>query len=66
LCRDLLETIGCGHESAVEETISRIRMFADDPADFEHRVVDDLQRFLHDTFVDTSWPACPDHPNHPL
>jgi hypothetical protein len=66
LGHDLLETIGRGHESAIEEAISRIRMFADEPADFEQRVVDDLQQFLHDMFVDTSWPACPEHPNHPL
>jgi DNA replication protein DnaC len=36
------------------------------PADFEQRVVDDVQQCLHDTFVDTSWPACPEHLNHPL
>ena len=41
-------------------------MFTDDPADFERRVVDDVQQYLHDTFVDTSWPACPEHPHHPL
>jgi hypothetical protein len=66
LAQDLLETIGRGHESAVEEAVARIRVFANDPADFEQRVVDDVQQWLHDTFVDTSWPACPEHPNHPL
>lgn len=64
--RDLAETIGPGHESAVEEAVTRIRLFADDPTEFEQRVVDDVQQRLHDTFVDTSWPACPEHPNHPL
>jgi hypothetical protein len=66
LQQDLLETIDRGHESAVEEAVSRIRMFADDTADFEQRVVDDVQQWLHDSFVDTSWPACPEHPHHPL
>jgi hypothetical protein len=28
--------------------------------------VEDLQQFVHDTCVDTSWPACPRHPNHPM
>ena len=28
--------------------------------------VEDLQQYLHDSFVDTSWPPCPRHPNHPL
>jgi hypothetical protein len=26
----------------------------------------DLQQYLHDAFVDTTWPSCPHHPNHPL
>lgn len=30
------------------------------------KAVEDLQQYLHDTFVDTSWPPCPRHPNHPL
>jgi hypothetical protein len=29
-------------------------------------VVDDVQQYIHDTFIDTTWPACPRHPNHPL
>ena len=41
-------------------------MLTDDPEVFERRVVEDVQQFLHDTFVDTSWPLCPEHPNHPL
>lgn len=28
--------------------------------------VEDLQQFLHDTFVDTSWPPCPRHLHHPM
>jgi hypothetical protein len=27
--------------------------------------VEDLQQRLHDTFVDTTWPACPRHRQHP-
>lgn len=27
--------------------------------------VEDLQQRLHDTFVDTTWPACPRHRRHP-
>jgi hypothetical protein len=29
-------------------------------------VVEDVQQRLQDEFVDTTWPACPRHPNHPL
>ena len=29
-------------------------------------VVDEVQQAMHDYFIDTTWPACPLHPNHPL
>jgi hypothetical protein len=29
-------------------------------------VAEGIQQYLHDTFVDTTWPACPEHHNHPL
>jgi hypothetical protein len=64
--QDLARTVGPGYEATVEEAAARFRLFSDDPADFEQRVVDDVQQYLHDTFVDTTWPACPDHLNHPL
>jgi hypothetical protein len=35
----------------------------------EHLVVEaveQLQQLLHDTFVDTTWPTCPRHRQHPL
>jgi len=66
LQRDLQQTVGVGHEFLVDEPAARIRLFSDEPADFEQRVVDDVQQCLHDTFVDTTWPACPEHLNHPL
>ncbi len=66
LLQDVATTIGTGHEGIVEEAAARIRLFCDDTADFEQRVVDDVQQYFHDSFVDTTWPRCPDHPNHPL
>ena len=33
---------------------------------FLARVVEETQQGLHDTFVDTTWPRCPEHGNHPL
>ena len=30
------------------------------------RLVDEVQQDYHDLFIDTTWPACPKHPNHPL
>lgn len=55
-CRALARTVGTGHESAVEAFAARIRLFSDDPVEFERRVVDDVQQYLHDTFVDTTCP----------
>ena len=66
LLQDLASTVGPGHDSVVEEAAARIRLFTGAAADFEQRVVDDVQQYLHDNFIDTSWPRCPDHPNHPL
>ena len=33
---------------------------------FDRSVVDGLQQTAHDLFWDTTWPACPSHPHHPL
>ena len=65
LGHDLDETIGPGHQAAVKEAVARIRLFADGSEHFEQQVVDDVQQLLHDTFVDTSWPPCPEHPYAP-
>jgi len=32
----------------------------------DEKLVEDVQQEIHDTFVDTSWPACPRHGGHPL
>lgn len=34
--------------------------------DFNREVVDHFQQDVHDDHWDTTWPACPRHPNHPL
>jgi len=66
LLKDLQHTVAAGHEFVVKEAAARIRLYSREPTDFEQRVVDDVQQALHDMFVDTAWPACPEHPNHPL
>jgi hypothetical protein len=66
LSRDLAATIGDGCEDVVVEAAARIRLFEDDPDNYLHRVVDDVQQSIHDSRIDTTWPACPWHPNHPL
>jgi hypothetical protein len=63
---DVQATIGPGHDEAIIEAAARRRLYADVPAQYVGDVVDDVQQYFHDAFVDTTWPACPDHPNHPL
>lgn len=35
-------------------------------ASYERKVVEDVQQYFHDVFVDITWPACSRHPHHPL
>jgi hypothetical protein len=64
LQRDLVRTIGEAHRVLVVKTVERVGQL--DIADPGAKIVDDVQQALHDTFVDTSWPACPRHARHPL
>lgn len=63
---DVEATIGPGHDGAIIEAAARRRLWADVPAQYVGDVVDDVQQYFHDAVVDTTWPACPHHPNHPL
>jgi hypothetical protein len=63
---DVEATVGRGHDETIAEAAARRRLYVGDPAGYVDEVVDDVQQHIHDTFVDTTWPACPYHPNHPL
>jgi len=39
------------------------KLDTDDPS---WQFIENVQQYFQDTFVDTTWPACPRHPNHPL
>ena len=64
--RDVLATVGPGFEDIVVEEGARIRLFAEAIPEYEQRVIDEVQQRIHEEFVDTTWPTCPLHPNHPL
>ena len=66
LTRDVASTVNARHEAAIIEVAARLRLYVSSLEEYESRVVDDLQQYLHDTFADTIWPRCPHHPNHPL
>lgn len=67
LKQDVAATLGPAHAARVDVVARRLMPFADWP---EHalaaKLIDEVQQEVHDTFVDTAWPHCPRHPNHPL
>jgi hypothetical protein len=65
LRHDVRTTVGDGHDSALLELAAHVLTFRE-PSDAAEKVVEDVQQYLQDTFVDTTWPACPRHSHHPL
>jgi hypothetical protein len=64
LADDVRATLGEQHVPVVWSFAGQVRQLEiHDPLS---RCVDDVQQYFQDTFVDTTWPACPRHPNHPL
>ena len=65
LRRDVLATVGAAHDHDVRRLAAMVLEYRD-PDDAVDKIVEDVQQYLHDTFVDTTWPTCPRHPNHPM
>jgi hypothetical protein len=67
---DLAATLGWDRTQAIafaEQAASVSAGWWDaDPGVYAIKVAEEVQQRLHDTFVDTTWPACPLHPYHPL
>ena len=55
-----------GYAELAEEWMRHGERLADVQRAFDRSIVDGLQQTAHDLFWDTTWPACPRHPNHPL
>ena len=77
LLRDAIPTLGerargevvrlaRNYESLAEEWIHDGDSRADAQRWFERAVVEAVQQTAHEQFWDTTWPACPSHPHHPL
>ncbi len=62
--RDVSTTLGASYDRLIEDTAADVRELG--IADTGEKLVNDVQQHFHDTFVDTTWPACPRHANHPL
>ena len=67
LKRDLTATVGARNAAVVDRHLRRLLPFhGGDAGTMAAKLTGDVQQELHDTFVDTTWPHCPAHPNHPL
>ncbi len=76
VARDLIATLGFPTETAEalarREAVATAEIMNEWDEDevssplFLARVVEETQQWLHDTFIDTTWPRCPEHANHPL
>jgi hypothetical protein len=62
--RDVTRTLGAVHCRVVRDALETVTRLA--PADPAAKLVEDVQQYFHDTFVDTTWPAGPRHHGHPL
>ena len=63
--QDVVNTVGPAYRALIAENAANAREYAEGAA-FVEKVAEDVQQDLMDTFVDTTWPACPRQPNHPL
>ena len=63
---DLVATLGWTADQAREVIATAGTVYEQDPELVAVQVAEEVQQWLHDSFLDTSWPACPSHPNHPL
>jgi len=62
--RDVTRTLGPGHQHVIAAARANVEDL--DIDDSDTKLVEDVQQIFHDTFVDTTWPACPRHHTHPL
>ena len=62
--RDVVATLGEGYRQIVRDTAAFI-VDNELPRDVDG-LVQEVQQRYHDTFIDTTWPACPRHRRHPL
>jgi hypothetical protein len=63
---DITATLGAGYPFDLDSWVETSWSSADDDESFLDWLVNDVQQYFHDVYIDTTWPACPRHPNHPL
>src|SRR5689334_19118198 len=61
---DVVATLGESYRHVVRDETSHD--MCGDPACYEERIVDNVQEQILESWIDTTWPACPRHGRHPL
>ena len=61
---DVVATLGELYRRLVREAIEHL--YCSDPSAYEERIVDSVQEEILESWIDTTWPACPRHGRHPL
>ena len=64
LGRDVAGTLGTAHQAVIRDEVAVVATLERD--DLDYVLVEHVQQIFHDTFIDTTWPACPRHTRHPL
>ena len=61
---DVVDTLGEEYRPIVRAARDKVRFLQlRSPTE---KVIEDVQQYIHDTHIHTSWPPCPRHPKHPL
>lgn len=63
---DLVATLGWTVDQARQVVATVGTVYEQDPELVAFQVAEEVQQWLHDSFLDTSWPPCPSHRHHPL
>jgi hypothetical protein len=63
---DLVATLGWTVDQAREVVATTGIVYEQDPERVAFQVAEEVQQWLHDSFLATSWPPCPSHRDHPL
>ena len=62
---DVVATLGELYRHIVRDATNH-PVYCSDPSDYGERIVDNVQEQILESWIDTTWPACPRHGRHPL
>lgn len=61
---DVVRTVGARYRAIVHDTAANVESLG--IATRVEKLVSDVQQYLHDALLDSTWPVCPRHPAHSL